>query len=167
MEVLSSNDKWHPGLDARSRLLPGASAWSVASQQVWGSYVGGGLLLVLLVGMLIRGSGYWGSPILMTVVALLLIDAIFFIPGVLIRLSVRKRREVRAGYTTVTNQYPEVDQIDPKTGRIVRLAGEETLNRDEYLSRIGLIREAIESEQPGPTGGGTELPSNGGPSGRL
>lgn len=105
--------------------------------------MGGALLLVLVVGMIATGQGYAETPVLVGAMLLLLMDAIILAPAVVIALHVRKSSEVRAGYTTVTNQYPEVDQIDPNSGYVVRLAGEETLSRGEYFERIRLIREAV------------------------
>ncbi|MDR7382218.1 hypothetical protein [Promicromonospora iranensis] len=120
----------------------------------WGSNIGLVFLAILVVGMLIRGSGYGGSPTLTIVMALILLD-VFYLGTVVLRIN-RKKREVSSGYTTVTNEFPHVDQIDPKTGRIVRLAGEETLNRDEYLRRTDLIREVIDTNRPGSAGGSAE-----------
>jgi hypothetical protein len=80
--------------------------------------------------------------------ALVLLD-VLYLGVVVIWLSVRKRRELRAGYTTVTNQYPDVDQVDPRTGHVVRLAVEEPLSRPEYLRRISLIREVHDTKGSG------------------
>lgn len=96
--------------------------------------------------MFVRGSGYGASPFLSVVMGLILLNVVY-LAIVVLRLSMRKRREVRAGYTTVTNQYPEVDQIDPKTGRVVRIAGEVLLTREEYLRRVDLVHRAIDAEQ--------------------
>ncbi|MEU4388090.1 hypothetical protein [Promicromonospora sp. NPDC023805] len=101
------------------------------------------LLAIFVVGMITTGEGYLKSPFLTAVMGLLLVEAVLFVPAILIGIALRKRKEVRAGYTTVTNEFPQVDQIDPKTGRVVRLAGEQTLNQSEYTERMGLIRAAI------------------------
>lgn len=149
--------RWSPALDGRKRLLRGPSAKGMLPELEWGSNVGLILLAILVVGMLVRGSGYGGSRILTVVMMLILLD-VFYLGIVVVRMSVRKRREVRAGYTTVTNEFPRVDQIDPTTGRIIRLAGEETLDRDEYLRRMTLIREVIDAERLDSTRGGVESP---------
>jgi hypothetical protein len=114
-------------------------------------------MVILVTGMLLRGSGYGGSPFLTGVMVLVLLDILYLV-FIVVWSSIRKRREVRAGYTTVANQYREVEQIDPKTGRIVRLAGEELLTRDEYLRRVALIREFNGAERQGNVGGGHASP---------
>ncbi|MFI8525662.1 hypothetical protein ACIGB8_14510 [Promicromonospora sukumoe] len=140
--------EWTPGIDANGRALRGLSAWSLLGLIVWGSNLGLVLMAILVAGMLIRGSGYGGSPFLTGVMALVLLDVLYLLI-VVIWSSVRKRRELRAGYTTVTNQYPDVDQVDPSTGHAVRLAGEEPLSRPEYLRRISLIREVLDTKGSG------------------
>lgn len=132
---------WHPNIDARGRLLRGPAARVIALLQEWAAYLGGVLLAVLIVGMLVTGKGYGETGFLVLIMLAILIDALIFVPILLVASHLRKRAEVRAGYTTVTNQFPEVDQIDPQSGRVVRLAGEDTLNRDQYLERLGKIRE--------------------------
>lgn len=80
------------------------------------------------------------GPFMVSLLLLLALHAVVIAPAVVISLEIKKRREVRKGYTTLTNQFGHVDQIDPKTHRIVRLAGEDLLMREEYLERIKLIR---------------------------
>ena len=89
----------------------------------------------------------WDGPVpdlfFAAIMLILLLDAVAYVPVVYVRLLARKKNEVRAGYTTVTNEFPQVGQVDPQTGRIVRVAGEDCLMRQEYLRRIVLIRESI------------------------
>ena len=80
---------------------------------------------------------------------LLSLEGLIWVPVVIGRMLFRRRREVRAGYTTITNEFLEVDQVDPKTGHVVRLAGEELLGRAEYRHRIKLIRAAVASKPDG------------------
>lgn len=77
---------------------------------------------------------------MIVLILLLVVHGVVIAPAVVISLEIKKRREVKNGYTTLTNQFEHVDQIDPKTRQIVRLAGEEPLMREEYLERIRLIR---------------------------
>lgn len=87
------------------------------------------------------GQGYASSVVLTFVMLALVLDVICIVVLVVVFAS-RRSRELRMGYTTVTNQYPHVDQVDPKSGQIVRLAGEGLLDREEYLRRMRRINEA-------------------------
>ncbi|GAA4698743.1 hypothetical protein GCM10023198_19020 [Promicromonospora umidemergens] len=135
--------------------LPGAPA-----DALWGTGIGLVLLAALSTGMLARGSGYSGSPLLTGVMVAILLDAGFLI-WVAISVQVRKRREARAGYVTVMNERPDLDQVDPRTGRVIRRGGEPFLTREEHLRRIGLVREALEAQQSDSAGGGLEPPPRG------
>ncbi len=48
---------------------------------------------------------------------------------------VQRRREVRAGYTTVGNSYQFVEQRDPKTGAVIRAAGAPFTTNDDGPER--------------------------------
>lgn len=100
------------------------------------------LLAVLVGGMLLRGGQGYASSVVLTLVMLALVLDVICIIVLVVVFASRRRRELRMGYTTVTNQYPHVDQVDPKSGQIVRLAGEGLLGREEYLERIRRIDEA-------------------------
>lgn len=76
---------------------------------------------------------------------MILLDA-GFLNWVAIWVQVKKHREARAGYTTVMNERPDLEQIDPRTGWVVRLAGEPFLSRQEHLRRITLIWETNDLE---------------------
>lgn len=138
---------WTPDIDASHRMLKGVSARSLLGLVGHGSSAVLWLLAILIVGMLLQGSGYASSPLLIVVMALILGDIFLFLTPVVISESVRRRRELNAGYVTVVNRSSQVDQIDPGTGRVVRLAGEDLLTREEYLERIRMIREEIVSER--------------------
>lgn len=128
-------------------MVPGMSARGFAKLMEYGSNAGLALLGILLVGMIASGAGYVASPVLSIVMVLILADVFLFLTPVTISEAVRRRNELRAGYATVTNQYQQVDQIDPKTARVVRLAGEDLLNREEYLERIGRIRNILATDR--------------------
>lgn len=60
-----------------------------------------------------------------------------------------ERRESEAGYTTNWIFYqPQIDLVDPRTGLVVRAAGDPQITKAEYRSRIKAIRAATE----GPNG---------------
>lgn len=138
-------------------LVRGPSTFALLGWILWGVGIGLALLAVLVVGMLIRGSGYGSSPFLTGVMVAILLDAAF-LNWVAIWVQVKKRREARAGYTTVMNEKPDLEQVDSQTGRVIRLAGEPLLERQEHLRRIGLIREAVAAARPGSPDDGAQPP---------
>jgi len=137
---------WDPNIEAQGRLLRGPTARSIAFLQECAAYLGAALLVVLIIGMILTGKGYAETGFLVVIMLAILLDALVFVPVLLFVSHLRKRAEVRAGYTTITNQFPGVDQIDPQTGHLVRLAGEDLLNRDQYRDRILKIREFSSGE---------------------
>jgi len=50
--------------------------------------------------------------------------------------SKQKDRELAAGYTTSSRGYPNLEQVDPSTGLIVRAAGEPLLSRQVQRDRV-------------------------------
>ena len=50
--------------------------------------------------------------------------------------------ELRAGYTTAYRTPDRVPYVDPRSNRVIRLAGEPELDRDEHRRRLALAREA-------------------------
>jgi len=56
--------------------------------------------------------------------------------------GVLDKRETRAGYTTAISLHRALDQVEPKSGKIIRRAGEPFLTRREYFERrTRLLRE--------------------------
>lgn len=149
MGLLSGIGEWNPELDARSRLLRGRSAWGLADQMTWAVRVGFVLLGILVIVILLPDAVGGKALFLFIVLFLLLLEGLIWVPVTIGRMLVRRRREVSAGYTTVTNEFSQVDQIDPRTGRVVRLAGEGLLGPVEYQRRIKLIRESVASKSGG------------------
>jgi hypothetical protein len=147
---VSATSEWNPRISRN--MVRGPSSFALLAWILWGTGIGLALLVVLVVGMLVRGAGYGGSPFLATVMAAILLDAVF-LNCVVIWVQVKKRREARAGYATVMNERQDLDQIDPATGRVVRLAGEPFLGRAEHSRRIAMIRAARETGPPEPAGG--------------
>lgn len=135
-----NSPRWRPAIWPDYRVSR-RSAKALFGSMTWLNRLVFALLAVLVGGMLLRGGqGYANSAVLTFVMLALVLDVVSIVVLVIVFES-RKRRELRMGYTTVTNQYPQVDQIDPKSGQVVRLAGEDILTREEYLERIRLIRE--------------------------
>lgn len=47
--------------------------------------------------------------------------------------AVQDSREIHAGYTTVLGWHRNLDQVDPKTGRIVRAAGQPLISHRQLM----------------------------------
>jgi hypothetical protein len=94
-----------------------------------------------MTGMHILDSGWGGHSVLILIVVMLGVDAFIYVPAVTAGLIVRRRGELRAGYTTLIGEFPDVDLVDPETGRVVRMAGEERLPQQKYEERLRLVRE--------------------------
>jgi hypothetical protein len=101
------------------------------------------LLFVFAVGIMIRGEGYGGSIFLTSVMVLILVDVAFLAVVGGFWFGFRRAEEVRAGYTTLANEFPHVPQVDPTTGMVIRLAGESLLSREERRERIRVMQAAI------------------------
>ena len=57
--------------------------------------------------------------------------------------SKQKDRECAAGYTTSGMGYPNLEQVDPATGLIVRAAGEPLLTRQEQRARVQAFKATL------------------------
>jgi hypothetical protein len=107
---------------SRSRLIPGLSARMWARILFW-ARVGilGLYLIIALAEFVIAPSG------ILAVVGfgVCLFAFVLSIPFQIMRFTglPKERAEVRAGYTTLTYKYGSLDQLDPKTGAVVRAAG--------------------------------------------
>ncbi|WP_138944971.1 hypothetical protein [Plantibacter sp. M259] len=53
----------------------------------------------------------------------------------------REAEELSAGYTTLSVVHPDVPQLDPRTGAIIRLPGEAALTRKLWRERVAAVRE--------------------------
>ncbi|GGM15167.1 hypothetical protein ACFQBY_05295 [Promicromonospora citrea] len=148
---MNGDKEWSPR--ERRLLVRGRSAFALLGWIVWGVGIGLVLLVILVGGMLVRGAGYGGSWFLTAIVIAILLDAAF-LNWLAIWVQVKKRREFRAGYTTLMNEKPELDQVDPDSGHVIRVAGEPFLVREEHLRRIRLIREVIGSTRSDPVDSG-------------
>lgn len=142
--------EWEPGM--KRDLLRGPRAGKLAIWVAGGAAIFVLYTIVLFVGMAVAGVGYGASPVI----------AVFFVlwgvfgcavAGLNLYMHFRVvPREVRAGYTTGYRIHKEVDYVDPDTGHVLRVAGEEFLKTDERRRREALVAEAIDRRRAG--GGG-------------
>jgi hypothetical protein len=139
-------EEW--SVDLRQDTLPGKSAWAIAGLITRGVGPAIALLVALFAGMLITGQVYLESPVLLVLAILSAVSGSYIVfTG--IWLGFKRAEEKRAGYTTLANEFPHLPQIDPRTKRVVRLAGEPLLSREQYQERIRLINEAVAAEEEG------------------
>lgn len=125
------------------RLLPGLRAgqlaiWVVGSAVFFIVYT-----LILFGGMAIAGVGYGASPIL---TGLFVAWGVGGIASAVLNLLLHcwvVPREVRAGYTTGYRVHQEVDYVDPRTGYVLRVAGEPFLAPEERRRREALVADVI------------------------
>jgi hypothetical protein len=127
--------------DSHSRLLPGPSAFRLNRLL---NIVGGAVVLGYAVASVATitnhvpsAFGWWiGAPV-------------GGLAGVLVLQVFATRatkRELAAGYTTLRRAHVELDQLDPRSGAVVRRAGE------PYLPRPGLLSEFMSSDAGRPPG---------------
>ena len=57
--------------------------------------------------------------------------------------SKQKDKECAAGYTTSGMGYPNLEQVDPATGLIVRASGEPLLTRQEQRARVQAFKATL------------------------
>jgi hypothetical protein len=57
----------------------------------------------------------------------------------------RSRAELARGYTTTPFGYPEVDLVDPRTGIVLRSAGESLIDKKTFLVRRSEARLTMKS----------------------
>lgn len=139
-----TEEEWRPDLAGEMR--SGKSAWEWTGYALWAVWPTLVLLAIVMIGMLVTGKGYAEAPVL-TVVMGMFLASVAYLLFAGFRAQVRRSEEKRAGCTTATNEFPHLPQIDPRTKRIVRLAGEPLLSREQYQDRIRLIDEAIAEEE--------------------
>lgn len=102
--------------------------------------------VVLFVGMAAAGVGYGASP---TLNFLFVLWGVFSCAVAGLNIFMHfwvVPREVRSGYTTGYRIHKEVDYVDPDSGHIPRLAGEEFLKPEERRRREAAVKELIARE---------------------
>jgi hypothetical protein len=115
-------NEWAPGM-TRSMLRGRTAYWySVWMLRLAACEVV--LCVALVLAALANQAGMLAAPLLFVVVGLFAVNAL--VACVLWAVGeIRQRREVRAGYTTVFDAWKSVDQVDDRTGQVIRLANEQ------------------------------------------
>ena len=129
-------DQWMPGVTRK--MLRGTPAIVWGRRVLVTALAIPGLSAVLLLGMLFTGDGYGSSSFLISVMALLCVDALILFASQILS-SWKGRAEKNSGYTTFRDEM-DFDEVDHKSGQIVRMAGEPFLSSQERLARIDKIR---------------------------
>lgn len=145
--------EWSPNI--QHKMLSGPSATKLALWVFISACAGILSALLLVGGMAVRGDGYSGSTVLTSLMGMLGVSAIVATVSNLMLHYWAVRREVRAGYITGHRLHREVDYVDTKTGRVIRLAGEDFLDPEERRRRVRLIREAVATETSDGDGSGS------------
>ncbi|MBL0885892.1 hypothetical protein [Myceligenerans indicum] len=103
--------------------------------------------MMFLVGLLAREAGYVVWTFLTPILVLVGISGVVAVGSELWMQFGVEPREIRAGYTTVGG-HVEIAQVDPRSNRVIRLAGE-NLDDDPDVrrERLVLVRAAAEEER--------------------
>ena len=116
-----------------------------------------GFLIGFLTGPAVPVQEYEGPQILNILLIPMVLSAFHGIVSS-IRYDRRVKQEARMGYTTCYLQPAELDEVDWKTGRVIRLASEPRLSREEFRARVAAVRSAAASA-PGAAGARGMRPS--------
>jgi hypothetical protein len=122
---------------ASPKLLPGVAAGTWARAGRW----------VFVVSLVLMACGFAIQFLAPLKHVIPFSGLILFIPGIIVSFALqlstlagfpREKAEVTAGYTTLPHKYPNLEQLDPSTGAVLRAAGEPYLPR----SRRHQVRDA-------------------------
>lgn len=91
-------------------------------------------LVEVAAGLWMYFSGLVGGTI--AVLVLMFIGYVVPVP-----FKRREAEELSAGYTTLSVVHPDVPQRDPRTGAIIRQAGEAALTRKLWRERVAIVRQ--------------------------
>jgi hypothetical protein len=98
------------------------------------------LTVVLLIAIPFSQSPH-GGVVFMWFVYALVASGVLSSAGIALN-AVLDKRETRAGYTTAIGLHRALEQVEPRSGKIIRRAGEPFLTRREYFERRAmLVRE--------------------------
>jgi hypothetical protein len=139
-----SGKGWIPGPDlARRELLPGPTSEDVEEierRRVSRFFLAALILMALgiLLAFVVHPVG-----IALTIVGVL----VFFIPDIIMASGKRRRRreEHEAGYTIDRFGPRELDLVDPKTGYVLRPAGQPHLTSSQYRTLLHKSRSQVET----------------------
>ncbi|HEX3678711.1 MAG TPA: hypothetical protein VHU90_03230 [Galbitalea sp.] len=110
--------------DGRSRLLPGPSAFSLSRSL---TVVGVAVVLSYVPSLIATITNRLQDDLWWWVIAPAAGMVVLLVPQAL--TSRATKREVAAGYTSLRTAHVELDQLDPRSGEVVRKAGEPYLSR--------------------------------------
>jgi hypothetical protein len=128
---------WHPDIEFRQLKGVGAARYARPGL-IWGAAFLAFLFIGLMCG-LIFGQSFMDSPWSLLVIVPTLISGTTM-GGYSAGYEVRLKQEARAGYTTVYGRSVDLVEVDWLSGRVIRLAGEPRLSREEHSRRVGLVR---------------------------
>lgn len=143
--VILTTEAWTP--EIRAQRIAGPSAYAISSVGVFSALGSIACVVILLVGMAVRGSGYVGSMFLTTVIVLGAASGVAAGVGNVYLHYWVEIGELSAGYTTVFRAPVRVSHIDPRSDRVVRRPGEPYLDPDEHRRRLALVRESARREK--------------------
>lgn len=113
-------------------LVRGIAASRLQGLFKW-SFIGWALVLVLNVAAWMAPG--LKVPLLSTAVPMMLACVAFYVV-LSAAVYLQRNRELAAGYTTLRVGYRDVDQVDPRTGYVLRAAGEDVLSDEELEARL-------------------------------
>jgi hypothetical protein len=102
----------------------------------------GTIVVAMIVTVVLAVRAPWTSvgrftPIVMGLLCVAVLDMLTGAVGSLVQLL----REERAGYTTLSTPFmPQLDQVDPRSGKVVRRSGEPLPKHREYVERRARLR---------------------------
>lgn len=134
-------------------MVRGTPSWVLAGRALVASALGLVSTGSFGIGLAIRGRGYEGSAVLTVLLVVIVLSALYYVSSS-IALRRRLKQEARAGYTTSRSQAVGLEEVDWKTGRVIRLGTEPRISRDELKRRRAAVRA--------PAAGGAEVGSAGG-----
>ena len=134
--------EWNPNIPRQ--MVRGTSAWILCGNVFVALSVGFVCMILFIIGITVRGYGYDGSPILTTLLVIVVLSIVYHsVFDILYRR--RLKQEARAGYTTCGAQPDELEEVDWKTGRVIRLGSEPRLSRKALYVRVAAVRSAAGS----------------------
>ncbi|MFD7024859.1 PhnA domain-containing protein [Promicromonospora sukumoe] len=141
---------WNP--EIRVRRIPGPSARTV----VVAGLLSGLLLLVGVVLILIFIAAAVAAPDATPVAAPVVLKIFAALTGTTTFVACTcelwvhyglRAAELRAGYTTLYRTPERFPHVDPRSNRVIRMAGEPALDRDEHRRRLALARESARRDR--------------------
>ncbi|MFI8527717.1 PhnA domain-containing protein [Promicromonospora sukumoe] len=140
---------WNP--EIRARRIPGPSAFAVVRVQVLsalGSAAGVVFFFVVVAYTeIIGGSEVIAEAVAITLAALSGTAAVLSGSCECYLAYGLRAAESRAGYTTVFGKSMRLPHVDPRSDRVIRLAGEPALSPDEHRRRLALARESARRDR--------------------